>query len=207
MPQRFTVLRRLCAAALCLVLGSAAYAQDFSHPDTEPNPQNELIQKANDALTSGDLRTALDLLTRLNAQSPGNAQVLYNLGLTLEAIADQPPAEGAPPLPPSQLTAEQAYRQSVAANPQFPPPHVALGFLLARDGKARVEGDGSLASIPEPTRHRFAAELPPVIAAHERLWLARNRPGGLTDSLAWLRHLEDCYETGTADFTWNGVHT
>ncbi|HEY3724310.1 MAG TPA: glycoside hydrolase family 20 zincin-like fold domain-containing protein [Acidimicrobiia bacterium] len=84
---------------------------------------------------------------------------------------------------------------------------IALVSLLARDGSARVEGDGSLASIPEPTRRRFAAELQPVIAEHERLWLARNRPGGLTDSLAWLRHLEDCYESGTADFTWNGVHT
>ena len=45
-----------------------------------------------------------------------------------------------------------------------------------------------------------------MIAEHERLWLARNRPGGLTDSLAWLRHLEGCYESGEADFTWNGVH-
>ena len=149
MLQRFTVLRRLWAAALCLVLGSAAYAQDFSHPDTEPNPQAELVQKANDALTSGDLPAALDLLTRLNAQSPGNAQVLYNLGTTLEAIADQPPAQGAPPLPPSPLTAEQAYRQSIEANPQFAPPRVALGFLLARDGKAsqaRTELTAALAA-------------------------------------------------------------
>ena len=45
-----------------------------------------------------------------------------------------------------------------------------------------------------------------MIAEHERLWLARNRPGGLPDSLAWLHHLVDCYESGEADFTWNGVH-
>ena len=123
MPQRFIVLRRLRAAAVVLLLAAPGCAQDFSHPDTEPNPQAQLVQKANDALTSGDLRTALDLLTRLNAQSPGNAQVLYNLGLTLEAIADQPPVDGAPAPPKPQLTAETAYRQSIEANPQFPPPH------------------------------------------------------------------------------------
>ena len=79
--------------------------------------------------------------------------------------------------------------------------------LLCRDGRARVEGDGTLASIPAATRSRLAADLRPVMTEHERLWLARNRPGGLSDSLAWLRHLEGCYETGAADFTWNGVHT
>jgi hypothetical protein len=84
---------------------------------------------------------------------------------------------------------------------------IALVSLLARDGRARVEGDGTLASIPQRTRTRFAEDLRPVMIEHERLWLARNRPGGLTDSLAWLQHLEGCYETGQADFTWNGVHT
>ena len=84
---------------------------------------------------------------------------------------------------------------------------ITLVELLCRDGRARVEGDGTLASIPAATRSRLAADLRPVMTEHERLWLARNRPGGLSDSLAWLRHLEGCYETGAADFTWNGVHT
>ena len=83
---------------------------------------------------------------------------------------------------------------------------ITLVALVARDGRARVEGDGTLASIPPRTRNGFAEDLGPVMAEHERLWLARNRPGGLTDSLAWLTHLEGCYETGQADFTWNGVH-
>ena len=61
-------------------------------------------------------------------------------------------------------------------------------------------------SIPPSTRTRFAEDLRPVMGEHERLWLARNRPGGLSDSLAWLTHLEGCYETGNADFIWNGVH-
>ncbi|MGZ4735185.1 MAG: glycoside hydrolase family 20 zincin-like fold domain-containing protein [Acidimicrobiia bacterium] len=83
---------------------------------------------------------------------------------------------------------------------------IVLVSLLCRDGRARAEGDGSLASIPAATRTGFADELDPVIVEHERLWLARNRPGGLRDSLAWLHHLRDCYRTGEADFTWNGVH-
>ena len=70
-----------------------------------------------------------------------------------------------------------------------------------------MQGDGTLAAIPADVRARLAAALGPVIPEHERLWRARNRPGGLADSLAWLRHLEGCYETGTVDFTWNGVHT
>lgn len=83
---------------------------------------------------------------------------------------------------------------------------IALVSILARDGRARVEGDGSLASVPAVERARLADDLRPVIAEHERLWLARNRPGGLSDSLAWLDHLRGCYESGGADFTWNGVH-
>ena len=34
--------------------------------------------------------------------------------------------------------------------------------------------------------HRLPAEMNPIIAEHRRLWLARNRPGGLGDSLVNL---------------------
>lgn len=83
---------------------------------------------------------------------------------------------------------------------------IALVSVLCTDGRARVIGDGTLAAVPADERARMADALRPVIAEHERLWLARNRPGGLTDSLAWLRHLLRCYETGEIDFTWNGPH-
>jgi hypothetical protein len=86
---------------------------------------------------------------------------------------------------------------------------IDLVSILARDGRMRVENDrdGSLASIPAADRSRLADELEPVIAEHSRLWLARNRPGGLPDSLVWLEHLRDCYRTGNVEQTWNGVHT
>ena len=138
-------------SVLVAALAVAATAQDFSHPNEEANPLNAVIQKANDAIASGDLRTALDVLTRLNASSPKNPEVLYDLGLTLEALADRPPSAGEPPLPAQQLTPEAAYRQAIDANPLFPPPHVGLGLLLARTGHA-AEGRTELSTainIPE----------------------------------------------------------
>ncbi len=83
---------------------------------------------------------------------------------------------------------------------------IALVSILCADGEARLRGDGTLAAVPADERARFADALRPVISEHERLWLARNRPGGLPDSLAWLEHLLHCYETGDVDFTWNGPH-
>jgi hypothetical protein len=83
---------------------------------------------------------------------------------------------------------------------------IALVTVMCRDGRARTEGDGTLPGIPPATRRKLADALRPVVTAHERLWSARNRLGGLPDSRAWLDHLLDCYETGEADHAWNGVH-
>jgi len=80
----------------------------------------------------------------------------------------------------------------------------AVVGLMCRDARARLEGDGWLASIPESRRRELVAELGQLIDTHHRLWLARNRPGGLNDSLAWLDHLHDCYVTGTTERAWGG---
>ena len=80
----------------------------------------------------------------------------------------------------------------------------ALVALLCRDARARLDVDGWLASVPEDRRRQLAAELEPLIESHRRLWLTRNRPGGLDDSLAWLEHLRQCYLTGVTDRTWGG---
>jgi len=82
---------------------------------------------------------------------------------------------------------------------------IALMQLLCRDGHARLATDGSLGSIPESTRRAFATELNDIIGAHRELWLARNRPGGLEDSVSWLAHLRNCYETGVTPPDW-GAH-
>lgn len=78
----------------------------------------------------------------------------------------------------------------------------ALVGLLTRDARARMVGDGALASVPAPARDELASKLRPIIAEHRRLWLARNRSGGLDDSAAWLEHLLHCYETGDTPFDW-----
>jgi len=105
-------------------------AQDFSHPDGESAPESTAIAQANAALSAGDFPSALKLLTDLNAKLPHDPQILYNLGLTLEALDSKQP------------TAESFYRESISANPLFPASHVALGLLLARSGRtteARAE--------------------------------------------------------------------
>jgi len=65
-------------------------------------------------------------------------------------------------------------------------------------GTARLKcGGGALAEIPENTRRVLAVELDELISDYRRLWLARNRPGGLSDSLGRLRDVLRRY----------GVHT
>ena len=82
----------------------------------------------------------------------------------------------------------------------------ALVQLLCRDGRARLAGDGTLASIPESTRRELSHELGRIIDEHRELWLVRNRPGGLDDSVAWLAHLRDCYENGATQRDWGSAY-
>ena len=81
----------------------------------------------------------------------------------------------------------------------------ALVALMCRDARARLATeDGRLRSVPDADRRRLAIELAPIVDRHRDLWLARNRPGGLDDSLAWLENLRTCYETGVTDREWGG---
>lgn len=73
---------------------------------------------------------------------------------------------------------------------------VAIAKLMTEDARGRLEGDGSLGSIPADQRERLAARVPDLVGEHRRLWLRRNRPGGLDDSAARLEHLATCYRTG-----------
>jgi uncharacterized protein HemY len=135
--QRPPVAALLLAVVLSLALPASLPAQDFSHPNTQPDPLAAPIQKANEALAAGDFSAAFNILTSLNTQTPNNPQVLYDLGLTLEALADTAPTPVNPqPAPDPSLTPETCYRQAIAADPTFPAPHVALGLLLARTNRA-----------------------------------------------------------------------
>lgn len=133
--SRFNSPRLTLSLIAAILLAAPLLAQDFSHPDTEPAPQNALIQKANDALAAGDFPAALKILTDLNTQTPKNAQVLYDLGMTLEAMTPPEPAATTPSATSPTPAAESWYRQSIDANPLFPASHVALGLLLARNNR------------------------------------------------------------------------
>ena len=140
-------------AAFSLILASSlVFAQDFSQPDTEPSPQAPLIQKANEALAAGDYQTAVKILTNLKSQTPGNPQILYDLGLTLEALqSGSAGTDASQTVAGSGDTPEACYRAAIAADPKFAAPHVALGLLLARKGHpadARTELADAVA-LPE----------------------------------------------------------
>jgi tetratricopeptide (TPR) repeat protein len=94
-------------------------------------PQDPQRAEANAALDKQDYPTALKLLTALAAKNPTDAHLLYDLASTQDALDQTSPAEA-------------TYRQAIAADPAFFDPHLALGLLLARNGKladARTELD------------------------------------------------------------------
>lgn len=83
---------------------------------------------------------------------------------------------------------------------------IALVQVLCGDAVARLAGDGTLESVSADVRARLARQVEPVIAAHRDLWLARNRIGGLDDSLAWLTNLRACYRSGVTDRAWGSAY-
>lgn len=82
---------------------------------------------------------------------------------------------------------------------------IDLVGLLLRDAGARLEGDGSLESVPAPMRERFSSELDALTDRYRSLWLTNNRPGGLEDSVRWLANLRRAYATGRTDPNWGGI--
>jgi tetratricopeptide (TPR) repeat protein len=95
---------------------------------TQPQSQKEdpLLTQANEALDKHDYPTALNLLTTLTEKNPKDAHLLYDLASTQDALAETPS---------QTATAEATYRRAIATDPKFFDPHLALGLLLARNGK------------------------------------------------------------------------
>jgi hypothetical protein len=79
---------------------------------------------------------------------------------------------------------------------------IALAEIAVDDGRARNAAGGPLPDIDERTRHDLADRLDVIIDEHRRLWLARNRPGGLSDSVSRLERLADSYRAGAVDADW-----
>jgi predicted Zn-dependent protease len=109
-------------------LGSAR-AQDFSGGEKVAAPQAAAMQAANDALFDGDWAKAIKLLKPLAEADPKNAQVLYDLGSAQDALDQEGPAE-------------ESYRAAIMDAAGYLEPRLALGLMLARQGKmddARAE--------------------------------------------------------------------
>jgi predicted Zn-dependent protease len=107
-----------------LLAFGAASAQDFSHAENEHviGPKAPAMQAANDALAANDWAKAVKLLKPLADADPKNAQVLYDLGSAQDAL-DQPGP------------AEESYRSAILDAGGYLEPRLALGLLLARQGK------------------------------------------------------------------------
>lgn len=71
----------------------------------------------------------------------------------------------------------------------------ALMRLACRIGIARIEAGGVTTSkIPAAARSELAAELAPLLPEFRQLWLARNRSGGLKDSVGRFENLLNVFE-------------
>ena len=114
-------------ASACVLLPgwfTQAAAQDFdTRTHTQAAPQSAEREKANAALEAHDYALAAKLLGPLAAANPKDVRVLYDLGSAQDALDEQ-------------SAAERNYRAAIAADATFCEPHVALGLLLARAGKA-----------------------------------------------------------------------
>ena len=76
--------------------------------------------------------------------------------------------------------------------------------LLTDDARERLAGDSTLGSVPQPRRDELARRLAALTDQYRARWIARNRPGGLADSVAWLDNLSAAYQTGRPDPAWGG---
>jgi Tfp pilus assembly protein PilF len=125
--------------------------------------------------------------------------VLYDLGVALDALSDAAPSANPPPAtapgsatsssssssngPSAPGTAEAAYRAAIVADSSFPPPHVALGLLLARNGDSAAARVQFTAAVALPN-------VAPALKARALRALARidlagsNLPGDPAHSLA-----------------------
>ncbi|RSL14779.1 tetratricopeptide repeat protein [Edaphobacter aggregans] len=167
--SRHRTLPTLILSAALFVTGTLHAQLPAGTTDTTAQPQTQqdpLRAQASEALAKQDYPTALKLLTTLAEKNPHDAQILYNLASTQEAL-DQP-------------AAESTYRQAIAANPNLLEPHLALGLLLARSGK----------SSPARTELAAASIIPdgdPALRARAYRALARldqqSNPSGASEEL------------------------
>jgi hypothetical protein len=97
----------------------------------------------------------------------------------------------------SELTIE-GLENAAAAIPRVEDPELrrAADLMLhaCRFGIARRRAPGHLVeSIPGDERRSLGMDLERIVEEYRRLWLRRNRPGGLDDSVARMKRLLERY--------------
>jgi Tfp pilus assembly protein PilF len=131
---------------------------------TQSNPNSALLTQANEALQKRDFAAAEKLLTTLTHDNPKDPHLLFDLGLTEENLNHEEAAEA-------------AYRAASAADAKFAPSHLALGLLLARNGKpadARTELLAAANIPPDPSDPEAPAVTARALRALARIDLATN---------------------------------
>ncbi len=74
--------------------------------------------------------------------------------------------------------------------------------LALDDAEARLQGDGTLASITADRRVGLADAALDIETRHAELWPRRSRPGGLAGSRRWFTRLRDGYVAGAVPTRW-----
>ncbi len=115
--------------AVLLLVSWRLAAQDFSGVDKAPAKDQAAMDAANAALAANDWAKAAKLLTGLAEAHPKDSHVLFDLGSAQDAL-DQTGG------------AETSYRAAIEVDGGYLEPRLALGLLLARNGRmdeARAE--------------------------------------------------------------------
>ncbi|MDE1176315.1 MAG: tetratricopeptide repeat protein [Edaphobacter sp.] len=173
----------LAALSFCLILPPAfAQLPAGTRDASSESHQDPLRTQAAAAMQKGDYAAAVKSLTSLAEKNPRDAQVLYNLGSAHDAL-DQPGQ------------ADNAYRRAIAAAPNMIEPHIALGLLLARNGKpgeahselaaaaAIPNGDPALRGHAYRAMARLDQETNPAGASEELLAALKLSPETPDDTL------------------------
>lgn len=116
-------------AAAQLPAGTTDASSSSSSAQAPTQPEDPLRTEASEAMERRDYSAALRVLATLETKYPNDAHVLFDMGSAQDAL-DQNSA------------AEASYRKSAAADATYFEPRLALGLLLARNGRetnARTE--------------------------------------------------------------------
>lgn len=81
---------------------------------------------------------------------------------------------------------------------------VKLMKTVLADNLFRLQGTGHVKDLSSNNRKFLSTAIDEVIEEHRTFWSRYFRPGGMTESLEWLNHIKETYDSGFADPAWSG---